>query len=440
MTLLDPHAAAREAGDRPALVLAERDGETIAFGALAATRAPAEADALRVIPATSEPDHLRALYAALAARTPVLPLDPRLAADERDALLAAVRDARRAPVAGANGTAPLAIVATSGTGGAPCGVELSHDAWGAAVRASAAHLGTRRDDLWALALPWAHVGGLAVLLRGLAARVPVLVTGRFEPGRLARALAAHRATLLSLVPAMLDRLLELPDRLFPPSSLRAVLVGGAATPDRLVARARRRGVPVLRTWGMTETCGQVATEPPDRPEAGLRALPGLEVRSRDGRLEVRGPTLATARHPGGPLPRTADGFFRTGDLGEVLEDGRVVVHGRADGRIVSGGEKIVPEQVEAVLLDLPWIAEAVVFGVEDDRWGQIVAAALVACGPRPDDEALAGAIAARLGPARRPRRVAWLDELPRRGPGKPDRRACAALAGGRLQALHYGER
>ncbi len=451
---LAPQQAGREAGDRPALVFAGPETATIRFGELAAA-APAALRPGRLpvaVEALPHRDALLAFYGGLARGVTIVPLDPRLGTRERADFVAASGpfDAPRPAGAGASGEAPppsppdderpLAIVATSGSSGSPRGVELSRAACAASARASAANLGWRDDDLWALVLPWSHVGGLSILLRCLHARRPVLVCGRFDPQRTARALERHRATLLSLVPTMLDLLLELPERAFPPPSLRAVLLGGAAAPETLVARARARGVPVLRTYGMTETCSQVATERPDRPHEGLRALAGVELRVRAGEIEVRGPMLATGYRPGGPLPRTADGFFRTGDLGSITQDGRLVVHGRADDRINTGGEMVVPDEIEAALRDVPGIADALVFGLDDPRWGQIVAAALVPAGTPPADHALAAAIAVRLGPARRPRRIAWLDEMPRTGPAKPDRREAARLAGARLVPLRYGGR
>jgi O-succinylbenzoic acid--CoA ligase len=384
---------------------------------------------------------------------PFAPLHPRLAAVERAAQLAALApvldldglepdDPFAAPVARraapdplgatpADDERPLALVFTSGTSGAARAAVLSRRAFAAAAAASAARLGWREDDRWLLALPLARVGGLSVVTRCLAGRRAIALPGDPAPEALAAACAGQRATLASLVPAQLARLLAAGPAEGALGTLRAVLLGGAEAPDALLREARARQLPVLPTWGMTETCAQAATVPPgfepDPAHGCGPPLPGVELRIAAGRVAVRGPTLFSGylADPGPPLD--AGGWFATRDLGRL--DGRGFLHllGRADELVIVGGENVAPREVEAVLAAAPGVAAALAFGVPDAALGEVVGAALVrGSAPAPGDELLAAWIAPRLAPFKRPRRLAWVDALPETADGKPDRRGAAA--------------
>lgn len=392
-------------------------GATRTFAEVAAIGAAApRARGVRCVIATPSIDTLAAVHAALAERRPIALLHAALPAPElarrRDAALAAALPADAA-----------AVLFTSGTTGAARGVVLSRDALDAAADASARHLGWRDDDRWLLALSLAHAGGLAIALRCLAARRPVvLATGGAE---LAARLAD--ATLASLVPAQLAALLDDP-AWRPPPRLRALLLGGAAAPPALLAAAAARGVPFLATYGMTESLGQIATAAPDRagdPEAPLVALPGVSLaagaRGAPAPIRVRGPMLAPRYLDGAPIAPE----LVTADLGFV-EGGALHVTGRADDVIVTGGAKVHPLEIEAVLAATPGVRAACVFAVPDERWGQLVGAAL-ATAPGFELAAAAARWRAALPPPARPRRVALVAELPLGPTGKPDRRAAARL-------------
>jgi hypothetical protein len=234
------------------------------------------------------------------------------------------------------------VVFTSGSTGRPKGVVLSRAAIAAATAASAAHLGASDDDRWLLALPLGHVAGVAVVARAhRGGRVPRLGT--------AHDLAAPEVTHASLVPTQLDQVLA--DPTWRPSPrLRVVLVGGAAAPPALLAAARARGVPVRTTYGMTETFGQIATADADAPEpdgAVGRLLPGVAVvagtATAPAPLVVRAPGLFTG-YLDDPTPLGPAGF-PTRDLGYLRGD-RLVVCGRADDVIITGGENVYPTEIE----------------------------------------------------------------------------------------------
>jgi O-succinylbenzoic acid--CoA ligase len=222
---------------------------------------------------------------------------------------------------------------------------------------------------------------------------------------------------------MLHRLFGLgPDRAGP-AALRAVLLGGAPAGDALWEEIERRDFPALSTYGMTETCSQVATGTRDAPRR-LSPLDGVRLRIRDRRIEVAGPMLAT-RVRGGEQAFAPDGYLRTNDLGRLEGDGSLVVLGRADLTILTGGENVAPGEVEAVLERHPEIRRAVVFGVADEEWGELVAAALEPRGAPVPDADLRDWMAERLAAHQRPRRIAWLTALPLTPTGKIDRAAAA---------------
>ncbi|MGE0784986.1 MAG: class I adenylate-forming enzyme family protein [Sandaracinaceae bacterium] len=320
-----------------------------------------------------------------------------------------------------------ACVLTSGTTGAPKIARLGRDALIAAARAHAEALPFRDGDRWLLTLNPARVGGLSILTRCLVGRRTVVAPDveRFDPGDLADRIARQRITHLSVVPTMLLKLL---DARVEPGPLRAVLVGGAACPPVLLERARVARWPVLATYGMSETSAQVATQrlgEPASPGVG-RPLPGVRVRiAEDGRIEVGGPTLMRGYLGEPPLGE----WLTTNDLGRLRDDGTLEVLGRADDRILSGGETIDPAEIEAAMLAHPAVREACVVGVPDATWGELVAATYVG-DPLTLDE-LTEHLSSKLARSKHPRRLVQVDAIPVAESGKPDRRAVRdALARG----------
>ncbi len=387
------------------------------------------------------------LFALFELAAPVLLLHPRWSAAERRRAVqegkpSLLIESAEQPLLGETLAAPsdpereacLAVVYTSGSSGRPRGVELSRRAFVAAAAASAANLGWQDQDRWLLALPLAHVGGLSVLTRCLIARRTVVLAqpGSFEPATFAASLVRQGITLASLVPTMLYRLLRQRPALVPAPSLRAVLVGGAAAPASLMAEARQVGWPVLATYGSTETCSQVATERLSEPlsETGGCGPPlaGTELRLGPcNRIEVRGDSLMTAYFPSGARPFSDDGWLITADAGRLDSNGGLHVLGRLDDVIISGGENIHPEEIEAALLEHPGIAAAVVCGVDDSEWGQRVEALLVANADPLAEEQLRQHLRHRLAAFKQPRRIQWVAELPQTAAGKVSRRLAARL-------------
>jgi O-succinylbenzoic acid--CoA ligase len=382
-------------------------------------------------------DTLLTLYALLERRIPALLLHPASTAVERDALLAGLRG--QAPTLPADAAA---ILFTSGTTGTPRGAVLTQANLLASARASAANLGWQDDDCWQMCMPVARVGGLSIVTRCLAARRAVAVPPAFDAASWPQWLAGQRVTISSLVPTMLAKVLDAHPQWRAPAALRALLIGGAAAPQALLARAHAAGVPVIATYGMTEACSHVVATPyalRHRATIGAgRVLPGAQLRIVDGHIQIRGPMLMHG-YVGQP-PRGHDAWFDSGDLGELDAEGFLHVHARRTDLIVTGGDNVYPAEVERVLEACPGIAAATVLGLPDPTWGQTVAALLVAAGDgAPAPATLASHIEARLSPHKRPRRIAWVERLPLTAAGKPDR--SPAVAEGRAwQALKMAHR
>lgn len=311
----------------------------------------------------------------------VLPVDPRLPSPARAWLLDTHRPDR--PVEPGDAL----VMPTGGSTGPPRAAVITHDAVQAAVTAVSRRLEVDpTTDRWLACLPLAHMGGFMVVARALLTGTPL--TFSFD--------ARPPATLVSVVPTLLDRI--------DPARFRVVLAGGG--PDW-----RRRGPNVIHTYGMTETCGGVVYD-------GV-PLEGVEVQSDDqGELHIRGPTLLRC-YRDGTDPRNAGGWLPTGDLGAVV-NGRVVVHGRRREMIVTGGEKVWPEPVEAVLRDHPGVAEVAVLGRPDPEWGERVVAVVV---PRdhaapPGLDELRGWVKERLPAFNAPRELKLARSLARSPMGK----------------------
>jgi len=345
--------------------------------------------------------------------------------------------------------APRAVLWTSGTSGRARGVVLTEGNLAASAGASRERLGLGPGDRWCASLSVAHVGGLALVDRALRTGAALVAEGPFEAERLARLLREGRVTHASLVPVMLRRLLDRWGDERAPEGLRLLLLGGDRTPEPLMGRALESSWPVALTYGMTETSSQVATAPPERvrrkPGTVGRPLPGVEVRiAPQGEIRVRGPTVARSYLGGGSLALDEEGWLRTGDRGRRDGEGDLWVTGRLSERIVSGGVTVDPGEVVRALRSLPQVADAAVVGLTDPEWGERVVAAVVPAPGAPGVELGGSGGAAeggggplprwldeplrkRLGGAKRPRAVVFVDHLPRNPTGKVDPEAVRAL-------------
>jgi len=347
----------------------------------------------------------------------VLPVDHRLGRSEQDALIA-----RAQPTAVFDGAQFLRldgepvsedvalVVGTSGSAGEPKAAELTHEALRAAVGSSAERLGVDANDPWLCCLPVAHMGGMLVLLRNLILGAGVEVQAHFDLAGFDR----FRGGCTSLVPTMVARIHSAGGSL---SRFKVVLVGGASLDPAL------RASPIVSTYGMTESCGGVVYDG--------RALDGVGVRiAGDSEIQLSGPTLMRGYRLSASQPFTADGWLRTRDAG-ALSNGDLQVLGRLDDVIVTGGEKVWPQEVEAVLREHPSVADVAVAGQPDPEWGARVTAYVVPRDPAepPSLEALRAFCAERIAKFKAPRALEIREILARTASGKIKRDALYSRSG-----------
>ena len=328
------------------------------------------------------------------------------------------------------------ILFTSGTAGT---VKAVPHSWGnhrASAEGSAANLGVRDDDNWLCVIPLFHIGGLAIVTRCLFYGTAMTVRQGFDAAEMIGLLRRERITLLSVVPTMLQRLLDAAEDFSAAGlpALRAILLGGAAAPKGLWETTRARQLPVLGTYGLTESCSQVVTASPVEMQsmAGSAGRPigGAELKICDssgnelpsgvaGEIRLRGPMLTQGYLRAAALNATAfdQGWFRTGDTGHMDEQGLLHVLGRSDDMIVTGGENVFPSEIEDVLLRYSGVREAAVAGIADAEWGMKIAAMVVADGDT-DVDALEAWCRERLAGYKIPRLWKLVAELPKTASGK----------------------
>jgi O-succinylbenzoic acid--CoA ligase len=390
--------------------------------------APGEADLVAVLlPATQVARVAPALWGDGAA---ILPLDPAAPPGVVDGAIAALRpthlldaDGRRTLADGVPvGDDVAAVVATSGTGGTwgAKAAELTRTGMEEGARAYCGALGATSADRWLGCLAMHHVAGLAVLPRSLVTGIPATIHDGFDLDAVSRSPRVDGTTIVLLVPTMLRRLL---DAGAPLHEFRLVLVGAGPLPDDLRERAADAGARTVNTYGMTEAWGGVAFD-------GV-AIPGVEIRLADGgEILVRGPNIMKGYRLRPDLTAAvfdADGWYRTGDVGEW--DGGIlrVVDRRAD-LVKTGGVSVAPSVVEHVLGRHPGVADVAVVGAPDPEWGERVVACVVARDPgKPPSLADLRAFARdRLPASHLPREVRLVAAVPRSASGKARRAALRA--------------
>jgi O-succinylbenzoic acid--CoA ligase len=371
------------------------------------------------------------LHALMKLGAVAMPLNPRLAPPEREAQIAAtgpaleltgtgqvMGDEADFPLLGVQDLDSIACrIITSGTSGAGRSVALTYGnhLWSAV--GSAFRIGVDPGDRWLCCLPLHHVGGLSIVLRSVIYGTGAIVHDGFDVDAVARSLDLDSVTLVSLVPTQLVRLLEAGVDLSGP---RAILIGGGPIPVEAVEEAAERGATVVPTYGLTEAASQVTTVQPQevlrRPGSAGRPLLTTHLRIQDGEILVQGPTVA-------PGCADEDGWLHTGDVGRIDEDGFLYVTDRLGDVIVTGGENVVPTEVEEVLLRHPSVADAAAVGRSDPEWQEAVSAVVVLReGASTSEEELRDHCAAELANFKVPKRFEFADELPRTASGKLLRR------------------
>jgi O-succinylbenzoic acid--CoA ligase len=344
------------------------------------------------------------------------PLDPRLPAAAREALLTALRPSRIVSPDGEHHTlagglpvedGDALVMATSGSSGQPKGVVLTHDALLASARATSERMGVDpARHSWLACLPLAHVGGMSVITRSLLTGTPLTVLPGFDADTVEALGRSKEVTHVSLVAAALLRV--------DPAVFTGILLGGSRPPREIPDN-------VVVTYGMTETGSGVIYDgvPLDHVEV---AIAHFGDDGDEGEVLLRGPMLmrsyrdgTTGRVVGPDGSRT---WFATGDAGFLTEAGTLAVAGRIADVITTGGEKVWPDAVERVISTHDNVAEVAVWKRADPEWGERVVAWVVPTAQRPQVEDLKELVASAIAPWAAPKEVVFTDQLPRTPSGK----------------------
>ncbi|MFP7300459.1 o-succinylbenzoate--CoA ligase [Neobacillus niacini] len=337
------------------------------------------------------------------------------------------------------------IMYTSGTTGNPKGVIQSYgNHWWSAV-GSALNLGYTETDRWLCSVPLFHISGFSILMKSVIYGMPVILHESFDANKVIEDIKSERVTIMSVVGTMLFRMVEtLKDERLP-NHFRCALLGGGPAPLPLLEACKSKDIPVFQSYGMTETASQFVTLSPEYSitrlgSAGKPLFPSqLKVILEDGSIAkpkqageimVKGPnvTMGYLYRPDVLKEKFKEGWFQTGDIGYLDEEGFLYVLDRRSDLIISGGENIYPAEIESVLLSHPEVADAGVTGFKDEIWGQVPAAFIVRKqGAEVTEDELRQLCLENLAKYKVPKTFHFTDKLPRNAAKKLMRRKLCEL-------------
>jgi O-succinylbenzoate-CoA ligase len=340
------------------------------------------------------------------------------------------------PWVGAADHDELYIMYTSGTTGLPKGAVHTHETSTWAVLTINATADLRHHDRYLLMLPLFHVGALTPLTGSVHRGVTNAILRAFDPGVAWRTIEAERITTMLAVPAMLNFMLQVPEReQVDHSSLRWCMSGAAPVPVSLIEAYGKLGIEIHQVYGLTESCGPACLISPEEAlaKAGStgKAFFHTDVRVVDeqgNRVEpgATGEVLVRGRHvmkgywqrPEATAEAIRDGWLHTGDVAAIDEDGFIYIQDRIKDMIISGGENVYPAEIENVIVAHPKVSEVGVIGQASDRWGESPVAIVVKSDASLSEQDVLDHCQGKLARFKQPVRVYFADEIPRNPSGK----------------------
>lgn len=316
------------------------------------------------------------------------------------------------------------IMFTSGTTGKPKGVVQRFSNHKANALAAKENMSLTIADEWLCATPLFHVSGLSILCRSLLIGLTLNLSPGFDEKKITKQLMIEPITIISVVTFMLDKLVRHYPEAGYNSFFRMMLLGGGSVPVALLEKCQSLNISVIQSFGMTETCSQIIalSEKEAIRKIGSAGLPLAQVSlhiaqpSLDGvgELWVKGPQVIS-QYLQATDSWTQDGWFKTGDLGYLDEEGYLFIKSRQKELIISGGENIYPAEVESVLKELGEVLEVAVVGKSDEKWGQIPVCFIVSS---LSETTLQDYISSKLAKYKQPKRWYFVKELPKTASGK----------------------
>lgn len=327
---------------------------------------------------------------------------------------------------------------TSGTSGSPKTVPLKRRQMYYGAKSSADNFKPRANHFWLLCLPLNHIGGISIILRSILYGSAIFRMKSFHPKMMRTFLSENKLfQAASLVPTMLKRLLDSPG-FHIHNNFKAILLGGGPIDAELVKQCNNKGVPLVPSYGMTETCAQIAANPILKPSGTYGPMNSvgelfspnkIEIRDEEnnvlgvnnsGRIWLKGPQVFDG-YFGQSRENVFDdkGWFNTGDYGHMNANNQLFIESRRRDLIITGGENVSPFEVESELEKIPPISEAAVLGLPDKEWGQKVVAVVVTERGEPiESNSIQERLHSRLAPYKIPKQIIQADSIPRTRTGK----------------------
>lgn len=327
---------------------------------------------------------------------------------------------------------------TSGTSGDPKIVPLKRRQMHFAAKASGENFKPRKNHFWLLCLPLNHIGGISIILRSLLYGSAIFRMKSFHPKMITTFLKENELfQVASLVPTMLKRLVERPG-FYIHNNFKAILLGGGPIDPELIEECNARGIPLVPSYGMTETCAQIAANPILKPSGTYipmksvgKIFPGNDIQIRDedgevlgvnnsGEIWLKGPQIFDGYlNQDNSQYFDSRGWFKTGDFGHINANDQLFIESRRSDLIITGGENVSPFEVESELKKIDPITEAAVVGLPDKEWGQKVVAVVVSKTERSiDTEKIQKELKKKIPSFKVPKEIIQTDALPRTRTGK----------------------
>lgn len=331
--------------------------------------------------------------------------------------------------------ATASIMYTSGTTGNPKGVVQCFSNHLASALATQENMKITEADCWLCSVPLFHISGLSIIIRQLVLGCSLRLYSKFEAKTVTEDLADGRGTVISVVAVMLRELLEHYPKNGYSSTFKAMLLGGGPISPKALEKCESYGIPVIQSYGMTETCSQVVAlsfeDAAKKIGSAGKPLTGIAIKIIDanekqlepnnvGEILLKGKNVVRHYLNGEQwqtVKWTPDGWFKTGDMGYLDEDGYLYLVSRLSELIISGGENIYPTEIEHVLQEFPGVKEVAVIGEPDEKWDAVPVAYIVGA-PSITAEMINAFAKQYLAKYKLPKRVYLCHSLPKTASGK----------------------